>query len=298
MKSPSAMPRGKRSLEVEPESSGLPLASVRQKRVQAKQPQIIKSHNAYHDGRRTAQVDMYNELVRWLHENVEQDRDILPIHSHYKRMARERDQVGDTAPDEMWPDLRTIQGLDFEFLVNWLTRHSDLSPSDLVQLRRDDGDTVVLLRLLKFATQLSSKTVLPKELRVKALMVLFLDKLDTSHGKRLSNIKSQLIFNEGQVDWQKLLAFTPIYNEEGQVCGLRHVQGDVVEVDTDMGFTEKFDIIEAFLIPALRSSRVSLRPHTSLGSSSRRLLRRDAGHGGPRITTARTTRTWRWTSGS
>jgi hypothetical protein len=210
----------------------------------AKQPQVARTHNAYHDERIAGQLAMYHEMCAWLHGDVEGGRDILPFYNYYKRLAGERERVGSTSASEMWSDLSTLRGLDFEFMVTWLGRRSQWGTSTIIALRGKDGNHEDILKLIRYATQLSDKFVLPVALRRKALMAMFLDWLDEQLGSRLKmDSLKEAVTNKG-IDWDKLIVYTPTYNENGVVTSLEHVQGDKVDIDPDLGFSTKFEIKE------------------------------------------------------
>ena len=75
--------------------------------------------------------------------------------------------------------------------MNWLGRRSDIEPMDLVNLMKKNQVTNHLEQLVLFATQLSPRVILPKALREKAVMSLFLDHRDEVCGRRLRDFEKK-----------------------------------------------------------------------------------------------------------
>ena len=174
-----------------------------------------RSGNKLTDAGREAQLEIANELIQGIATDVENGIDILPVYNQYKKfkkMLAENENIGG---GDMWADLSTIKGLDREFMIHWLMGKSDMSFQDLLEI--DEVDPHALNLLVRYASQLGAKLLLPPELKQKAMMAKFLDLRDEMCGNRLSKFKTNggISTATKKLDMDKLFDFTVSFDEHG-----------------------------------------------------------------------------------
>lgn len=165
----------------------------------------------------------------------------------------------------MFNECSTLQTLDEQWKVQFVTSKSDLSSDDVVHMMTNDPSS--LNDLFCFAVQLPMRMKLPSQFRVKDVLALLVNDRYDALGKRLENFKKlgglrpsgELVFNGLHGCY-----FLEFDATSKLLSKIKHYSGDEVEISDKLNITanyvlqDNFDDFHAHLsLPPLQNVKLA-----------------------------------------
>lgn len=147
----------------------------------------------------------------------------------------------------MFNECASLQTLDEQWKVQFLTSKSDLSSDDVVHMMKHDASS--LNDIFCFACQLPMRMKLPSQLRVQDVPKLLVEERYEALGKRLENFKKLGgVLASGDVVFKgKHGCYALVFDDTTHCLSkIKHISGDEVEVDAKLHITANYVLQDNF----------------------------------------------------
>lgn len=157
--------------------------------------------------------------------------DLSHVPPLYAKMRERVRQQASPNEDIEFRDVKALRGLDPDFVVDFITRKSDLMLEEVIALMKKDSDAP--LQIMAFGVQLPLSLRWPPALFSREATYRFLNQRTKEAGNRLEKIKGHGTVARGALTWAKG-CYKPSFDHHGRMEKVTHWNGDVVIVPPEL----------------------------------------------------------------
>ena len=154
------------------------------------------------------------------------------LHSCLTKRVKAKSEADGFSSDCLFVQLNTLKSMEAEFVAVYLTTQTDLSMDDVLLINNFDSDQP--WQLMVMDTGLHSAVKLPSQCKVKSVAFKVLQACSQMNGNPVADIKKQGGFNnEGKVNWMKVFAYKPEFDESSMLSHVVHRRGDEAIINAE-----------------------------------------------------------------
>lgn len=229
-------------LKKAPASKATASASISHSDLARRFPKCGKTGSALMDEDNEAKREMAMTVIDALVDDLD---NAVPLHSALLKRQRLLDEApSDTA---MFKNATGPKQLDEDWVIHWLSTHSDLSTKEIVSSKAKDSESAY--QLFMYALSFGPGLRFPSELQYRETAVNFFNARYEAAGKRLDKFKKNGGLSQtGRLNWVKgayCLTFAP----NGKLASIAHANGDKIAFDLagDNPLNSKFALEQNWL---------------------------------------------------
>lgn len=207
----------------------------------ARLPAPARTGDELTDGDAAARHLMLQEMVTIL---LADDSHTADLYTRLKQRVDTKVKQADAQHTELFKTFASFRALDSEWAFSYITKHSDLTASDVIAARMKNEDSTA--ELMTWVTQLPGNLRMTPACQVKPVFSRICDTRRLAVGDRLHHFKQKGgLAADGSVNWKQCGAYTAKFDNAGRLIELRHISGDSI-VCSPNAVTNHFVLIDNY----------------------------------------------------